>query len=350
MVSVSYSYGSAEAEPFFSRLGTIHRAQFAGSLLAILVAHEFGHYIAARIHKVDASLPYFIPMPFFSLLGTMGAVIRMRGTIPTRKALLDIGASGPLAGLALAIPLYLWGVAHSHLVPISGAGMELGESLALKFLDHLAGPAQPEGMEILLSPVAFGAWGGMLVTMINLVPVGQLDGGHVAYALFGTRQDKIGLIVHRSLLVFFFVSVAGFTFRDLEAGLGFVRMGHHIGNSMFWLMWFVVLGVLGAFSSPEPDDDKNSLSPRTRIMSMIMLIGLFAIGDAHSNLTGIWSAWFVCLGVLLAMEAKWGTLRPHTLLNHPPTGAAPLDNVRKAIAISTLVIFALLFMPAPISM
>ena len=95
--------------------------QYTASLLAILLAHEFGHYIAARIHKVDASLPFFIPLPLLSPFGTMGAVIRMRGVIPTRRALLDIGAAGPLAGLALAIPLYAWGVAHSQVVPIDGS-------------------------------------------------------------------------------------------------------------------------------------------------------------------------------------------------------------------------------------
>jgi membrane-associated protease RseP (regulator of RpoE activity) len=96
-----------------TRVGVLHALQYTGALMAILLAHEFGHYIAARIHKVDASLPYFIPLPFLSPFGTMGAVIRMRSVIPTRRALLDIGAAGPLAGLALAIPLYAWGIAHA---------------------------------------------------------------------------------------------------------------------------------------------------------------------------------------------------------------------------------------------
>ena len=98
------------------RAALAHAAQFTGALLAILLAHEFGHYIAARLHKVDASLPFFIPLPILSPFGTMGAVIRMRSVIPTRRALFDIGAAGPLAGLALAIPLYAWGVAHSEVV------------------------------------------------------------------------------------------------------------------------------------------------------------------------------------------------------------------------------------------
>lgn len=349
VVSVFYSYASNDETPLFSRASMIHGAQFAGSLLAILLAHEFGHYIAARIHKVDASLPYFIPMPL-SPFGTMGAVIRMRGTIPTRKALLDIGASGPLAGLALAIPLYFWGAAHSRFVPITGAGsMELGESLALRLIDHFAAPALPAGMELFLSPVAFGAWAGMFVTMINLLPVGQLDGGHVAYALFGPRQDKLAIIVHRSMLAFFFVSLASFIFRDYRAGFGLMRIGSSVGNSLFWFVWFEVLGVLGALSGPNRNEDTAGISVWTRVAATIGLAVIAGIGATTSSAL-FWISWFLGLGVLLTMEAKWGTLRKHTLLDHPATGAVPLDAGRKAIAILTLVIFALLFMSTPISM
>src|SRR5262249_11230754 len=160
---------------------------------------------------VDASLPYFIPMPLLSPFGTMGAVIRMRGVIPTRRALLDIGASGPLAGLFFAIPMYVWGAAHSRVVPAAGAGVvELGDSLLLRLLDRIGAPTIPEGMELELSPVAFAAWAGMFVTMINLLPVGQLDGGHVAYALLGPRQNKFAQTVHRSMLAFFFVSLGSY--------------------------------------------------------------------------------------------------------------------------------------------
>src|ERR1019366_3459074 len=149
------------------RLALVHAAEFTGALLGILLAHEFGHYIAARIHKVDASLPFFIPLPILSPFGTMGAVIRMRSVIPTRRALLDIGAAGPLAGLALAIPLSAWGVAHSQVVPLETAesGLQLGESLLTRLLDHLFAPAVPPGSDLMLSPVAFAGWGGMFVTM-----------------------------------------------------------------------------------------------------------------------------------------------------------------------------------------
>ncbi len=339
-----------------TRAPWIHSAQFTGALLGILVVHEFGHYVATRIHKVEASLPYFIPLPGLGF-GTMGAVIRMRGRIPTRKALLDIGASGPLAGLAVAIPLYAWGVAHSHLVASSGVTSgELGESLLMRLLDHLFAGPQPAGQELLLHPVAFGAWAGMLVTMLNLLPVSQLDGGHVAYALFGPRQDRFAVTIHRAVLAFFFVSFAGYTMRDLRAGLGFVHLGHNVGNSLFWLAWFEILAVLGTLSTraqlppgerdePEP----GTLTIRTRAIALVLLIGFAAFMEDSPRVLP-WVAWFVGLGLLIAMEVRGGVLRRHSLLDHPPTGSAKLDPVRAGVAIFSLVMFVLLFMPTPIQM
>ena len=339
----------------------LHGAQFAGTLMTILVAHELGHYIAARIHKVDASLPFFIPMPLLSPFGTMGAVIRMRGVIPTRRALLDIGAAGPLAGLAFALPLYAWGVAHSHFVPGSADGLvELGESVLIKGFDRAFAPAVPDGMLLVYSPVAFGAWGGLFVTMINLLPVGQLDGGHVAYALFGTKQDRYAKLVHRSMLVFFCVIVVGHLGRDVAAGRGLsvVHIGRYISNAVFWLVWFQLLAVLGSLASrgkvtrPGQGDEQEgagALTIRTRIVATVGLVVLASLAREHGSWLVV-GGFFAGLGLLLAMEVKGGVLRKHDLLDHPPTGAAGLDPVRKGVAIATLVIFALLFMPEPFSL
>lgn len=326
--------------------------QFTVALMGVLFVHEMSHFVAARIHRVDASPPYFIPMPFLSPFGTMGAVIRMRGSIPTRRALLDIGASGPLGGLAVAIPLYAWGVTQSHFVPLTDDLGQLGESILMRLMDRLFAPTPPAGMDLLLHPVAYGAWAGMLVTMINLLPVSQLDGGHVAYALFGPKQDKIALNVHRAVLAFFFVSLAGYMLRDLRVGYGFTRLAHSVGNSMWWLIWFEVLAILGTMASRGQDhvapteEEPGAITTRTRIVSIVGLVALATLGRAYGKPI-IWIAWFVNVGILLAMEVRGGALRRHHLMDHPHTGAAPLDGARKAVAIFTLAMFVLLFMPTP---
>jgi membrane-associated protease RseP (regulator of RpoE activity) len=325
----------------------IHALEYTPSLLGILLAHEFGHYFAARMHRVDASLPFFIPLPVLSPFGTMGAIIRMRSVIPTRRALLDIGAAGPLAGLVLAVPLYAWGVAHSQVISLDGSdggGMQLGSSLLVRLLDHFFAPPVPEGMDVLLSPVAFAGWAGMFVTMINLLPAGQLDAGHVAFSLFGPLQNKIAPWVHRSMLAFFFVSVASFVARDVRAGFGLYHLGRHIYNSQFWLVWFEVLAVLGTLSGRE-EADRIGVRPRVvATMGLVLLACLFH--DRASPL--LWGTWFSALGVLIAMEIRWGALRSaSTLLDHPPTGSQPLTRGRVAVAILTLVLFLLLFMPTP---
>jgi membrane-associated protease RseP (regulator of RpoE activity) len=332
-------------------------AQLAASLLSILVAHELGHYVAARIHKVDATLPFFIPMPLLSPFGTMGAVMRMRSTIPTRRALLDIGASGPLAGMVLAVPLYIWGIAHSHVVAIESidGGMQLGSSLLVRTFDHFFAPAVPEGSDIVVSPVAFGAWGGMFVTMINLLPVGQLDGGHVAFALFGRRQNTIAQWVHRSMLVFFFVSLASYVVRDVRAGLGLYHLGKHVWASTFWLVWFEVLAVIGTIAmrgkerAPR-EDEPQPLTIRTRIVATVSLAVLAGFGHDKTS-PFLWITWFAGVGALVFMEARWGVLRAGSMAaDHPPTGSDRLGAGRAAIAILSLVLFALLFMPAPFAL
>ncbi|MBI4458715.1 MAG: site-2 protease family protein [Acidobacteria bacterium] len=166
---------------------------FSAGLLSILLAHEFGHYFAAKWHRVPASLPYFIPFPF-SLFGTLGAFIRMSPWIPNRRALFDIAAAGPLAGLVLAIPLSFIGISYSRIVPTSSMPehvISLGEPFLFQFLGWLAHGSIGNNMDTLLHPLAFAGWAGMFVTALNLLPIGQLDGGHIIHALFGTRSRMI---------------------------------------------------------------------------------------------------------------------------------------------------------------
>jgi Zn-dependent protease len=337
----------------------VNGAQFAGTLLTILVAHELGHYVMARIHKVDASLPFFIPLPLLSPFGTMGAVIRMRGVIPTRKALLDIGASGPLAGMLFAIPLYAYGVSKMKFIPADPALMDLGESLLIKGLDRFFAPPTPEGMVGVYSPIAFGAWGGFFVTMINMLPVSQLDGGHVAYALFGPKQDRFARFIHRAMLVFFGVIIVGHIGRDLSSGraLTATLMGRHIGSALSWLVWFQLLAVLGTIASAsrqeEEKKDDNAAVPtltiRTRIIATAGLLGLAWMARSYSSWLSV-AAFFIGVGMLVAMEVKGGVLRNHNLLDHPKTGPDDLSGGRKVIAIVTLILFGLLFMPEPFSL
>lgn len=171
-------------------------------LMSILTAHEFGHYFAARRHRVAASLPYFIPAPV--IMGTMGAVIRMSPYMPSRRALFDIAAAGPLAGMVLAAPLSLVGVLLSERVTPeeSQAGLILGDPLLLQIFERLVfGPAAP-GEVLLLHNVGFAGWVGLLVTALNLLPIGQLDGGHISYAVFGRRSRLYAKLAYGGLLLF----------------------------------------------------------------------------------------------------------------------------------------------------
>ena len=171
-------------------------------LMSILTAHEFGHYFAARRHRVAASLPYFIPAPV--IMGTMGAVIRMSPYMPSRRALFDIAAAGPLAGMVLAAPLSLVGVLLSERVTPeeSQAGLILGDPLLLQIFERLVfGPAAP-GEVLLLHNVGFAGWVGLLVTALNLLPIGQLDGGHISYAVFGRRSRLYAKLAYGGLLIF----------------------------------------------------------------------------------------------------------------------------------------------------
>jgi membrane-associated protease RseP (regulator of RpoE activity) len=246
---------------------------FAAALLGILLTHELAHFFFARIHRVNASLPFFLPLPFLSPVGTAGAVIVMPDRIRSPNALLDIGASGPLAGMAVAIPVLLVGLAQSPVHVLSAHGMQEGQCLLYSLLKQIAIGPIPDGSDVFLSPVAFAGWVGLLITMLNLLPVGQLDGGHVAYALFGPKQNTYGKRVRWAVLGmcpinFFFILAP---WRDRIA-IG-DRVGPAISGSLTWLVWFALLTVLLRFSGGgHPPTEGGTLSPARRAVAIGTLV------------------------------------------------------------------------------
>lgn len=255
-------------------------ASFAVPLMAILLTHELGHFIAARIHRVDASLPYFIPLPVVSPFGTMGAVISMRGRIRSRDALLDIGASGPLAGLCVAIPVLVIGLVRSRahdFVPL-GTGVQEGQCLLYLLLKYLVLGPIPAGKDVLLDPMAFAGWAGLFVTMLNLVAVAQLDGGHIAYALFGPKQNAYARRLHAGLLLIFAYNLARFV-GPVVMARKWDALGQAISNSTFWLVWYVLIHVIMRVGGREhPPTEPGELSPVRRglaVLSLVLFVLLF---------------------------------------------------------------------------
>ena len=190
-------------QPFANPVDILMGIPFSLTLLLILGCHEFGHYYYAQKHKVDATLPYFLPAPpFLFIIGTFGAFIKIKSPIYKKDALLQIGAAGPIAGFVIAVPALIIGLMLSKVIAINGgeAGIILGDSLLMKLLTGMVFPNLAEGQDVLLHPVAFAGWIGLLVTMLNLLPIGQLDGGHIAYAMLGERQGLVGQIALLALL------------------------------------------------------------------------------------------------------------------------------------------------------
>ena len=191
-------------------LDLIKGVPFSFTLMFILGTHEFGHYYYAQKHKVDASLPFFIPAPpFLFLIGTFGAFIKIKSPIYRKDALLQIGAAGPIAGFIIAVPALILGLFLSDIVEksdIQGA-LILGDSILMKILTWVTHPDLMESQDIMLHPIAFAGWIGLLVTMLNLLPIGQLDGGHVAYAMLGEKQKLIGQAAFILLVPLSFLSI-----------------------------------------------------------------------------------------------------------------------------------------------
>jgi membrane-associated protease RseP (regulator of RpoE activity) len=257
---------------------------YCATLLSILLVHELAHFIAARRHRVDATLPYFLPVPF-EPIGTLGAFIRIRSPIPSRRAVLDIGAAGPIAGFVVALPLLFWGFAISEVKPVpplpEGAVLQspfamlvrliegrplqpmvegpivMGDSVITWLAARLTHGALPPQHDLHVNSIAYAAWLGMFVTSLNLLPIGQLDGGHVLHGLFGRHADRISRYLSYALLA----------------------------------------------------------------------LGIFA--------SWTWLAWWLLIRFVL------GTRHP------PATSQVPLDSARRAVGIAALVVLALTFVPIP---
>lgn len=223
-------------------------APFAIALLLILGVHEMGHYVAARIHGAHVTLPYFIPVPFG--LGTFGAFIQLKSPVENRRALFDIGLAGPLAGFVVALPLMVAGLLASSVVPAAG-GQPSGQSILLDWLVKLIHPHGP-GYTIALDPIAIAAWFGILVTGFNLLPLGQLDGGHVAYAVLGRAARPLAYLMFGTLILM------GFT---LWSG---------------WWTW-AVLVLLTGLRHVEPLDDITPLDPVRKFIGVLTLIWFILI-------------------------------------------------------------------------
>lgn len=229
---------------------------YSMSILAILGAHEFGHYYACRRYGVDASLPYFLPAPL-PLTGTLGAFIRIRQPIPGKRELFDIGIAGPIAGFIVAIPVLLVGLSLSRLteLPADTQGfVELGEPLLFKGVAWLFWGTPPEGYSINMHPMAFAAWFGLLATALNLFPIGQLDGGHIAYAVLGRKSTLVTLATVGGLIALTFVSSS-------------------------WLVWTVLTVVmLVAFGPRHPRTiDEDIPLDRTRLWLAAAALVMFVI-------------------------------------------------------------------------
>jgi len=218
------------ANPVPLHLGSLllHGFWYSGTILAILGCHELGHYFACRYYDVDASLPFFIPAPII-LTGTFGAFIRIREPIPTKRMLFDIGIAGPIAGFVVAVPALFIGVWMSHVVrvPSDMSGFELGEPLLFKFVSWLIWGTQADGYSMNMHPMAFAAWFGMLATALNLFPIGQLDGGHISYAVLGRKSSQVTMVmvVISIVLTFFSWSWAVWTGMTIAMLIFFGR--HH---------------------------------------------------------------------------------------------------------------------------
>lgn len=220
---------------------------YAAVLMGILLGHELGHFLACRHYRINATLPYFIPAP--TLIGTLGAFIKIKSPITRKKELFDVGVAGPLTGFVLSLPALVYGLSLSKVVPSlpREGSLVFGEPLILRIMGRFILQGIPGDFDVILHPVAFAGWVGIFVTALNLFPVGQLDGGHVMYALLGSKARKSAPL----LLV------------------GFILLG-----IFFWIGWFIWAGLIYflGLKHPRIADEHLSLSPKRKLIGGIVFV------------------------------------------------------------------------------
>ena len=249
-------------------------ARLVVGLLGILLAHEMGHYLTARYYGVDATLPFFIPFPLpgMSLVGTLGAFIRIRGPIPNRRALFDIGIAGPLAGFAVCLPVLWLGIREATVQALhpDAGGMFFGEPLAFQWVARLVHGAIRDDQTLVMGQWGLAAWFGLFVTALNLMPIGQLDGGHVTYALLRQRARLISRIGS-------WVCVA------------LVYFGPN------WILWAVLVRVLGRRHPSTLDDDAPV--GRGRVWVGLLGLAVFVVCFVPNPIVFSWRDFFEALGL-----------------------------------------------------
>jgi membrane-associated protease RseP (regulator of RpoE activity) len=255
--------GAGMYEGFFTEFGyrrvqmTLPHAMLGGlwfslPALTILGCHEMGHYFACRYYRVSASLPFFLPMPLL-LFGTLGAVIRIRAPIHTKRMLFDIGVAGPIAGFVVALPALYFGMKWSHVarLPPNFAGYDLGEPLLFKLARTAFFGNVPDGYSVNSHPMLLAAWFGLLATALNLLPVGQLDGGHITYANLGAKA------------------------RYLTIGTLVTMLGLGLTVAASWLFWCLIIGVMlwaTGLRHPETLDDHIPLDANRVLVTLLAIL------------------------------------------------------------------------------
>lgn len=252
----------------------VYGAPFSFTLLAIILSHEMGHYWAARYYRVDATLPFFLPFPF-SLVGTFGAFIIIKSRFPHRKSLIDIGLAGPFAGFIVVIPALIAGVRLSRVIPFE-PGWTLGTPLLFNWIASSMGPVVPEGYGLYVSPIGLAGWFGLLLTALNLLPIGQLDGGHASYALLRTGAHRL----------------------SAWALFAFLPMTYFGPSWLFWALLLYVLGIRRPHPSTRIDETPP---PRSRYvmgaLALAVLIVCFTPEPIIFNWADAWAAFKELLGI-----------------------------------------------------